>query len=511
MPTVSEFLVERLINAGAKHVFGVNGPFISSFVSSVNKNEKIKFIENVDDSCSGFAADAYARFNNIGCVCANYNTGALKLCNSVAGSYSERSPVVVVSGAPGIKERNKDFLSNHFLGAFNSQQKIFNHITCHSVILDDSTTAGWKIDKALDILLCNKQPIYIELPRDISLLPIKYDVYTQGTPSSPVSNEDSLFEAVEDITNLLKSSKKPVLVVGVQALRFGIQDNLIKFAEKNTIPIVTTLLSKSSIDERHPLFSGVYLGEHTEDQSLKDLVEGSDCLLIFGEMLTNSNAIFDLETPSLNNNNIIFCSVEKIKVKNHIYCDIRFIDICKKIFKLEILEKKSLPKDKFSISPFVASEENISIKRIFDKIETVVSENYPLIVDVDKNLLKAASLKVPYCCFISSAFYCSKGFSIPASLGIQVQKPYCRPIVLTSVDSFKISCLELFTIAQNELNPIIVLVRDDFDNEINLFYKMKEMIVGIDSFLVRTEKDFEGSFVSALSLKRPVLIEAFVS
>jgi indolepyruvate decarboxylase len=38
-----------------------------------------------------------------------YNVGALKLCNAVAGAYAERSPVIVISGSPGIRERNEDF------------------------------------------------------------------------------------------------------------------------------------------------------------------------------------------------------------------------------------------------------------------------------------------------------------------------------------------------------------------------------------------------------------------
>lgn len=514
MPTVTDFLVERLVNAGTKHAFGVNGPYISSFVNSIKQNEKIKFIENIDDSCAGFSADAYSRFNNIGCVCANYNTGALKLCNAIAGAYSERSSVVVVGGAPGIKERNKDFLSNHYFGAFNSQQKIFNHITCYSVVLDDPTTAGWKIDKALDVLQCNKQPIYIELPRDIASLPIKYDVYTQGTPSSPTSDEDSIVEAIQDISNLIKNSKKPVLVMGVQVLRFGLQDSLIKFAEKNNLPIVTTLLSKSSIDERHTLFKGVYLGEYTKDINTKSIIDDSDCLLIFGEMLTNSNAIFDLETPTIDKNKVVFCSVEKIKVKNHTYCDVNFIDICKKIFKLEILEKNSTCHIEKNIKlKFSPTKGLLSITRFFEKLETVVDENYPIIVDLDKNLIDAALLRVPYRCFISSAFYCSKGFAVPGAIGAQTAVPSVRPIVLTSDKSFEVSCLEIFTIVSNNLNPIIFVVRtnSDANSKNNLFHKIQEMIPGLKGFLAQNEIDLEHSFNEALKLKGPVLIEIFIS
>ena len=57
------------------------------------------------EDCAGFAADAYARVNGIGAVCVTYCVGGLSLCNSIAGAYAEKSPVVVISGSPGLRER----------------------------------------------------------------------------------------------------------------------------------------------------------------------------------------------------------------------------------------------------------------------------------------------------------------------------------------------------------------------------------------------------------------------
>ena len=60
---------------------------------------------------AGFAADAYARINGIGLVCVTYCVGGLNVLNAIAGAYAEKSPVVVVSGAPGRKDREKDPLA----------------------------------------------------------------------------------------------------------------------------------------------------------------------------------------------------------------------------------------------------------------------------------------------------------------------------------------------------------------------------------------------------------------
>ena len=58
------------------------------------------------EDCAGFAADAYARVNGMGALCVTYCVGGLSVCNSIAGAYAEKSPLVVISGAPGLGERD---------------------------------------------------------------------------------------------------------------------------------------------------------------------------------------------------------------------------------------------------------------------------------------------------------------------------------------------------------------------------------------------------------------------
>ena len=71
MPSVSEFLIERLENLGVKHIFGVSRQDGNPFIENIKLSNKIQFINNVDETGSGFSADTYARINGVGCVCAN--------------------------------------------------------------------------------------------------------------------------------------------------------------------------------------------------------------------------------------------------------------------------------------------------------------------------------------------------------------------------------------------------------------------------------------------------------
>jgi indolepyruvate decarboxylase len=510
MPSVAEFLIERLENVGIKHIFGVPGDYILNFINQVSNTKNIKFINATDENHAAFAADAYARIQGVGCVCATYNVGALKLCNAVAGAYAEKSPVIVISGSPGLKERNEDFLLHHVVKGFDNQFKMFQHITCYSVILDDATTAGYKIDEALENLKHFKQPIYIELPRDVASQPIKYDVYRQGTPLENPSDEENLKEAFAEITEWIKSSKNPVIMAGVQIARFGLGSVLVRFAERHNIPMVTTLLSKSTIDEHHPLFAGVYCGSQTTEESLRKLVDDSDCLMIFGETLTDM--MLGFQSPKFTKRQTIFCSIEELKIRNHSFTNVLFLDICNKLFKCELGKKENpqLPA-KVQIPQFVPTATKITTARFFEKINSMLKENMAVVADIGECLFGASELKVKHNHFISPAFYCSMGPAIPGALGVQMAKPSIRPIVLVGDGAFQMSVSELSTILEHKLNPIVFVLNNQgytterflldgsFNNIRNWdYHKVTELIQGGFGAKVETEDELESAINTAL-------------
>lgn len=523
MPTVSDFLLERLSNSGIKHVFGVPGDYILSFYKKVNDSNKINLINTTDENHAGFAADAYARVNGIGCVCVTYNVGALKITNAVACAYAERSPVVVISGSPGMKERGEGVLLHHMVRSFECQKQIFDNITCASVVLDDPNTAGFKIDDALQKLQEFKQPIYIELPRDIADQSISYDVYKQGTPKRHSSDAENLLESIEESFNWLNEAKNPVLLAGVQLSRFGLGSKLVKFAEKNNLPICTTLLSKSVVGEKHPLFKGIYMGA-ASSPDVKDLVESSDCLLMFGVLLTDVTLGF---LPSkFKKRQIISTSIEGLQIRNHNYSNVLFKDFCDSIFRLELQNKaKDITISSPRLKDFVVEKnQRLTTPRLFEKINSILTENMAIIADIGDSLFGAMDLVVHHKNhFISPAFYTSMGYAIPGALGVQLADSNVRPIVIVGDGAFQMSCTELSTILKNKLNPIIIVLNNDgYVTERNLlegsfndisnwdYHKITEVIRGGNGVRVTTEEELEKAFVYALSSDEVFVINAAV-
>jgi TPP-dependent 2-oxoacid decarboxylase len=194
MTTVGSYLTQRLAALGVRHVFGVPGDYVLGYYDQLERSS-LTVINTADEQGAGFAADAYARVNGIGAVCVTYGVGGLKLVNTTAQAFAEKSPVVVISGAPGIRERHRDPLLHHKIRSFESQLSIFREVTCAAVIIADRDSAQRDIDRTLAACLQHSQPVYLELPRDMVDATIEL-VERRAEPET--SDSAALAEALAD-------------------------------------------------------------------------------------------------------------------------------------------------------------------------------------------------------------------------------------------------------------------------------------------------------------------------
>ncbi|MCU0710176.1 MAG: thiamine pyrophosphate-binding protein, partial [Pirellula sp.] len=102
--SIGQYLIHRLEDYGIRDCFGIPGDYILNFYSMLEESP-IRVIGCTREDCAGFAADAYARIHGMGAVCVTYCVGGLSVANSIAGAFAEKSPVVVLTGSPGLKER----------------------------------------------------------------------------------------------------------------------------------------------------------------------------------------------------------------------------------------------------------------------------------------------------------------------------------------------------------------------------------------------------------------------
>jgi hypothetical protein len=107
----ASYLLQRLEQEGVQHVFGVPGDYVLRFYQVLSESPLTRIGTTREDTAA-FAADAYARVHGLGAVAVTYGVGALNVVNANAKS----SPVVVISGAPGLKQQLEDPLIHHRFG-----------------------------------------------------------------------------------------------------------------------------------------------------------------------------------------------------------------------------------------------------------------------------------------------------------------------------------------------------------------------------------------------------------
>src|SRR5512140_438348 len=136
--TIGRYLVERLEQTGLRHVFGIPGDYVLHFYDLLVAS-KLEIVGTWTEAGAGFAADAYARVNGVGALCVTYCVGGLSALNAVAGAYAEKSPLIVISGAPGLSERVRSPLLHHKVRDFNTQRLIFEQVTVATAALEDAS------------------------------------------------------------------------------------------------------------------------------------------------------------------------------------------------------------------------------------------------------------------------------------------------------------------------------------------------------------------------------------
>ncbi|MBM4058418.1 MAG: alpha-keto acid decarboxylase family protein, partial [Planctomycetes bacterium] len=164
--SIGQYLIRRLGDYGLRHVFGLPGDYVLTFYSML-EHSPLELVNCTREDCAGFAADAYARVHGMGAVCVTYGVGGLSVANSIAGAYAEKSPVVMISGAPGLAERGGDPLLHHRVREWRTQLEVFDKLCAASLEIVDPSNAFRDIDRLLDTAHRLKRPVYLELPRDM--------------------------------------------------------------------------------------------------------------------------------------------------------------------------------------------------------------------------------------------------------------------------------------------------------------------------------------------------------
>jgi TPP-dependent 2-oxoacid decarboxylase len=522
--SIGDFLIRRLQDFGIRDVFGIPGDYVLGFYSMLEKSP-LNLVGCCREDNAGFAADAYARVNGMGAVCVTYGVGGLSLCNSIAGAYAEKSPVVVISGSPGLRERFNNPLLHHKVRDFRTQLDVFEKICVATAELSDPAIAFREIDRVLTTCARSKRPVYIEIPRD--MVKVVPDVPYEFRYSEPASDPEALAEAVAEAARLINDCRKPVILAGVEIHRYGLQDELLNFAEHSRIPIACTMMGKSVVAETHPLFAGLYEGAMSRAE-VTQFVEESDCLILLGTFMTDID--LGIYTAKIDPGKCIYAVSDDLQIRHHHYHNVVLGDFIRALTarrpqppERKVPRHPSLNGHKFELRP----EAPISITRLMQRLNESLDDRTIVISDVGDSLFAATELMTRGRTeFIGPAYYTSMGFAVPGTVGAATARPDVRTVVLVGDGAFQMTGNELSTIVRRGLHSIVIVLDnkgygterflhpgDYMYNEIHpwKYCKLPEVLQGGTGYEVRTEGEFDAALKQAWNDKQMSLIQVHLS
>lgn len=469
--TVSDYLIQRLHEAGLRDVFTVPGDYVARWFDYIddkarNDGYQLNRLGCRSELEAGYAADAYGRINGIACAAVTYGVGAFSLVNPVAGSYVERVPVVAISGSPGTVETDRPFartykiLLHHATGNYQADRNAYRDITAVAIIVRDAQSAPAEIDHALAQALSQKRPVYIEVWRQLWDTECARPTAPLKIPALP-ADANAVKAAATHAASLIKATGKPLLWGGIELQRFGLQQNFADLVDATGIPYVTSLLAKSVLAETHPGFIGTYTGP-SSDYATYDTVEKAELLLVIGDLLTDDyEAIISRDFASM-----IVAYNNQVRIGEANYFQVPLGDFLTALAGALAGQPTREPwakKGPAVIDPDYGEfpPDTVTYARFFQRMLAWVSDEMTLVPDESSSMYVSCNIPVNRANgFVSEAAWGSIGYASAAAFGLSVAAPEYRPVVFAGDGGFQMVAQTVSSMALYERNPIIFVMEN---------------------------------------------------
>ncbi len=515
---LSTALLDALKAHGAKEIFGIPGDFALPFFRQIEQARILPLYTLSHEPGVGFAADASARVHStLGVAAVTYGAGALNMINPVAAAYAEKSPVVVISGAPGEGEANRGLLLHHQGKTLDSQFRIFSEITCDQARLDDAQRAPADIARVLRSALTHSLPVYLELPRDMVDVPCAPVV-----PAPPAAiDQDALAACADEVLARIAQAKSPVIMVGVEVRRFGLEDKVALLATRLGLPVVTSISGRGLMAHSKAPLCGTYLGLAGTPETTA-LVEESDALLLLGVIISDTN--FGVSAQQIDLRKTIQAFDQRVTLGYHTYSRVTLAALVDALTSRAVTPRqvptwappvypRGLVADDAAISP---NDIALAVNDLMDQVGRL-----PIAADMGDCLFTA--MDIENTSLVAPAYYATMGFGVPAGLGLQAATG-TRPLILVGDGAFQMTGWELGNCRRYGWDPIVIVFNNQSWEMLRTFqpestfndlgdWRFADMAAGLggDGQRVHTRRELRDALARAVATRgRFQLIETMI-
>ncbi|KAJ4214946.1 Pyruvate decarboxylase 1 [Fusarium solani] len=469
-----QYLWTRIRQLGVGSVMGVPGDMNLELLDYIDQVDGLSWVGNANELNAAYAADGYARVKGCpGVVVTTMGVGELSALNGVAGAYTEQVKLIHIVGTTPTHVQAKRLMIHHSLGP-NPDHKVFEkisaHVRCAHAWLEDAATAGAEIDRAIRECLLRSLPVYLFVPMDFVHVPIDASPLRSHIELNHPINVANETEALSIVLKTLQTSKNPLLLVDCLVDRHGAVQEVRKLADSLDLPLFSTSMGKTIIQETHPRYCGVYNGE-VSYPGVKAAVERSDCILNLGPLLADSNT--GGHTREIRPEQVILVEPDSCTVFGITYRQVYLKPFLQKLLcalgtvklpsaTLPVLPSQPVPED--------ADSKNIVQSWIWKRLGELTRPGDILIAESGTAQFGFPDATFPAGAkYVTQVYYGSIGYSVGSCLGVAIAQRELqaetgvkdgRTILVVGDGSLQLTVQEVGTMIRLGLNPLLIIINN---------------------------------------------------
>ncbi|KAI0300389.1 thiamine diphosphate-binding protein [Russula brevipes] len=472
--SIGNYLLERLSQIGVQSLFGVPGDFnLGGCLDLIDDHHKINWVGTCNELNAAYAADGYARVKH-GNVGALVTTGELSAINGIAGSYSERIPVVHIVGVPSTEQQKTRSILHHTLGdgRYGAYLKAARQFTSSQGAIVETTSAASEIDRVLTDCITSARPVYLELPTDRVL-----DKIPRGkldTPLTPITRrvdpaaEDFVLAKIQKLVE--KASPEVVILVDACAIRYGVMDEVWNLVQRTGFPVYSTPMGKTAVPEDYERYGGIYVGSVSHPE-IKERFESAKLVLSIGSLKSDINTGGFTYGPSRTRTVELHSDYTRVQYSFHPGIGMKHL-----LPKLTArLHPVNTPASMASVSPFRASlpkagedplgEEIISHLYFWPRISQFIRPEDVVVTETGTSYFGALEMPLPAkAVYLTQILWSSVGWATGAAVGAALAARERglkgRTLLFTGEGSLQLAAQELSTAMRHGLAPILFVLNN---------------------------------------------------
>ena len=353
-------------------------------------------------------------------------------------------------------------------------------------------------------------------------------------PAVPVPvHSEALDACVVEILGRLESAKSPVMMVGVEVRRYGLEAKVAAISRRLGLKVVKSFMGQGLLSQEDVDLVGTYMGAACFPE-VSLLVEGSDCPFLVGVITCENN--FALSEKKIDLRKTIQALNGQVNIGYHVYDNLPLHDVVTRMLeylpgpdKEHISTSEQRQKIPFGLQadskPIIPVDIATAVNDLLANRQSTAIPPMLMASDMGDCIFTALEIDQKGIELVAPGYYATMGFAVPAGLGLQAATEK-RPLILVGDGAFQMTGWELGNCQRYGWDPIVLLFNNSgwgmlraFQpgsafNDLSPSWKFAEMAanMGGDGVRVETRAELKAALDRAVATRgRFQLIEITIA